>query len=481
MSRTGKNRRRRTHSVAQAIGVGAVAVALAAAVPLAAGTVPTRPAQLAADRPAVDEVMLGITGELPGEPLPATGAAGSATSAIVASVPAAGTTGTVALAGATSGPLGIPAVMLDAYQRAERTLAAARPGCNLSWTLLAAIGRVESGHASGGRVDATGRTLGAILGPRLDGAPGVAAIADTDGGALDGDTVWDRAVGPMQFIPSTWRTYRADGNGDGVGDPHNVYDAALAAGAYLCAGGDNLADPVGLSAAVFRYNRSVAYVRTVIAWASAYAGGVVPTVSLPGTVPAPTDADGTPPIPPENFAAFLGTSSAGSPSTVGALGCTPMCGTAPAGLVPLPPDPGAPVPALPDAPPPTVAPPTPTPTAPPRGAEGGPTTEEPTTTERPPTTTAPPTTAPPTTAPPTTEEPTTSPTPPPTSTGTSTSAPEPTPTPSPADQQGPTTSETAPPESTVAEADASGATTSSAPDTTPSETPAPETSSSASP
>lgn len=46
----------------------------------------------------------------------------------------------------------------------------------------------------------------------------------------------------MQFIPSTWSNggpdgtgWGADGNGDGKKDPHNVFDAALAAGGYLCA------------------------------------------------------------------------------------------------------------------------------------------------------------------------------------------------------------------------------------------------------
>ena len=110
------------------------------------------------------------------------------------------------------GPLGVPGVMLDAYERAARTLAATQPGCNLSWSILAGIGRIESGHASDGRVNAAGNTLGPILGPRLDGSPGIAAIPDTDHGVLDGDTVWDRAVGPMQFIPSSWRRW-------GVGSP----------------------------------------------------------------------------------------------------------------------------------------------------------------------------------------------------------------------------------------------------------------------
>jgi hypothetical protein len=56
------------------------------------------------------------------------------------------------------GPLGIPGVVLDAYQLAGRTLAEARPGCLLSWSTLAGIGRIESNHASAGRVDTFGAT-----------------------------------------------------------------------------------------------------------------------------------------------------------------------------------------------------------------------------------------------------------------------------------------------------------------------------------
>jgi membrane-bound lytic murein transglycosylase B len=105
--------------------------------------------------------------------------------------------------------------MIGAYQRAAHTLAASQPGCHLSWSVLAGIGRIESGHASGGRVDANGNTLGSILGPVLDGSPGMAAITDTDHGILDGNTVWDRAVGPIQSIPASWRQWCA-------GNPNNM-------------------------------------------------------------------------------------------------------------------------------------------------------------------------------------------------------------------------------------------------------------------
>ncbi|WP_332330032.1 lytic transglycosylase domain-containing protein [Streptomyces sp. WMMC1477] len=168
---------------------------------------------------------------------------------------------------------GIPATVLSAYQQAESTLRSEQPGCNLPWQLLAAIGKVESGHARGGAVDARGTTVEPIRGPRLDGN-GFARITDTDGGAFDGDTTYDRAVGPMQFIPSTWATWGADANGDGARNPENVFDAALAAGRYLCAGGRDLSNAADLERAILSYNRSRDYLHTVLSWLEFYRKGV---------------------------------------------------------------------------------------------------------------------------------------------------------------------------------------------------------------
>ncbi|MFE1311487.1 lytic transglycosylase domain-containing protein [Streptomyces sp. NPDC058755] len=171
----------------------------------------------------------------------------------------------------------LPATVFAAYRRAESELARTAPGCRLRWQLLAAIGQVESGQARGGRVTPDGTTVTPILGPRLTGGA-YAVVRDTDGGAHDGDAVYDRAVGPMQFIPSTWAHWGADGNGDGRTDPNNVYDAALAAGRYLCAGGRDLSNPADLDRAILGYNRSEAYLRTVRAWYAYYLTGhrVVP-------------------------------------------------------------------------------------------------------------------------------------------------------------------------------------------------------------
>lgn len=170
---------------------------------------------------------------------------------------------------------GIPRSALRAYNDATSKLAERQPGCGLPVALLAAIGQVESGHALGGDVDANGTTLTPILGPTLDGSPGVAAIRDTDSGAYDGDPVWDHATGPMQFIPSTWRAWAADGNADGAANPHNIYDSALAAGNYLCAGGRDLRRPSDLTSAILSYNHSAAYLSTVLAWVSVYSGGMI--------------------------------------------------------------------------------------------------------------------------------------------------------------------------------------------------------------
>ncbi|MBK3546810.1 lytic transglycosylase domain-containing protein [Streptomyces sp. MBT60] len=202
------------------------------------------------------------------------------------------------LPAAGSAEAGIPASVLAAYKQAERTVATTDPSCRLPWQLLAAIGKVESGQARGGRVDANGTASPRILGPALNGQ-GFALIKDTDGGAYDGDAVHDRAVGPMQFIPSTWASWGQDANGDGRKDPNNIYDAALAAGRYLCANDRDLALAADLDQAVLSYNRSTEYLRTVRSWYSYYQRGTheIPdgTGTLPSipSTPTPSPSPGT--------------------------------------------------------------------------------------------------------------------------------------------------------------------------------------------
>ncbi len=174
----------------------------------------------------------------------------------------------------TSAKTGIGIIAVQAYGDASLRLGREQPGCHLGWTTLAGIGGIESGHGthSGASVQASGVTTHPILGPALNGTSGMAAIrSDEQSAKWHGDPRWDHAVGPMQFIPSTWRKWGSDGDGDGIADPNNIYDAAYAAGRYLCASGDDLRTSRGWSAAIFSYNHSNDYVRNVLARAARYA------------------------------------------------------------------------------------------------------------------------------------------------------------------------------------------------------------------
>jgi membrane-bound lytic murein transglycosylase B len=172
-----------------------------------------------------------------------------------------------------AGVIDVPARALMAYGNAELVLRSTQPSCRLSWATLAGIGRVESNHGrfAGASLREDGRPSKPIIGVPLDGSPGVKAIADTDHGQFDADPTVDRAVGPMQFIPSTWRRWTSDANLDGVGDPQQIDDAALAAGRYLCAGNRDLSTPKDWWAAVFSYNNSVPYGQKVFGLADGYA------------------------------------------------------------------------------------------------------------------------------------------------------------------------------------------------------------------
>ncbi|MFG3687605.1 lytic murein transglycosylase [Micromonospora sp. NPDC047740] len=171
-----------------------------------------------------------------------------------------------------SGTTGIPVVALQAYGYAQLVLEQTHRSCQLSWTTLAAIGYVESRHgaANGATLQPDGVASPNILGDLLDGQGGRSRITDTDRGVLDGNTVYDRALGPMQFIPSTWQEIGADADNDGVKNPHDIDDAALAAGQYLCKGGRNMTIPGDWWNAILSYNDVRRYAQDVFDKANEY-------------------------------------------------------------------------------------------------------------------------------------------------------------------------------------------------------------------
>jgi len=126
-------------------------------------------------------------------------------------------------------PGGKPASYLELFQQSAALYC---PG--LSWTVLAAIGQIESGDGSN-------------MGPSSAGA-----------------------LGPMQFLPSTWATWGITAFGE-PGPPNimDPYDAVPSAARYLCAAG--AATPAGLAGAIYAYNHATWYVTEVLALARQYA------------------------------------------------------------------------------------------------------------------------------------------------------------------------------------------------------------------
>ncbi|WFE42476.1 lytic murein transglycosylase [Micromonospora sp. WMMD998] len=242
-----------------------------------------------------EPVAVGATSAAPVQSVPQTGAVPGVTAVPGPSgLPGtAGPTGSPPAGGATAGPAlptgrpadaltgwaqrvgvttGIPATALQAYGYAELVLAQTHRSCQLSWTTLAAIGFVESRHgtAGGATLRPDGLTSKEILGARLDGQGGRSRILDTDQGQLDGDKTFDRALGPMQFIPSTWQEIGADADNDGVKNPHDIDDAALAAGEYLCKAGRNMTIPGDWWGAILSYNDVRRYAQEVFEKADEY-------------------------------------------------------------------------------------------------------------------------------------------------------------------------------------------------------------------
>lgn len=174
-------------------------------------------------------------------------------------------------------------VALDAYDRAAASTADEDPACGVRWWAIAGISRVEGNHGTygGAALDERGDATKRIIGIQLNGTNNTQVVPDSDDGALDGDPAYDRAVGPMQFIPQTWARFAADGNEDDVSTPFNLYDATLAAARYLCRASSGLDADDGLRAAYFSYNRSDAYVARVLSYARRYERSI--------TLPDPRD------------------------------------------------------------------------------------------------------------------------------------------------------------------------------------------------
>ena len=191
----------------------------------------------------------------------------------------------------------MPAVAHDAYVAASAAAPSVAAGCAVDWTVLAGIAQVESHH---GQIDPehhlapNGDVLPDIRGAALDGTGGTEGVPDTDGGELDGDASWDRAMGPLQFIPTTWREMGRDGNGDGVADPDNLYDAALTAAAHLCLRdpGD-YADRAQLREALVGYNPSGRYADQVLSWVDEYRSQPLEDVIASSSAEPPTASTGT--------------------------------------------------------------------------------------------------------------------------------------------------------------------------------------------
>lgn len=198
---------------------------------------------------------------------------------------------------ATAEATGIPRRPLQAYVGAAAWTTDRMPSCGLGWNTLAAIGQVETNHGrvDGTRIQDSGDVSQPIVGVELSGGAGVRTIEDTDDGDLDGDSEYDRAVGPMQFIPQSWAMHGRDGNGDRKADPQNIDDAAMSAAAYLCAGG-SLNGSRGWENAVLSYNDSLDYVQAVydaaqrIVEAAGQGNPAPPAVTIPATdEPTPDD------------------------------------------------------------------------------------------------------------------------------------------------------------------------------------------------
>jgi len=229
----------------------------------------------------------------------------------------------------------IPVRALEAYQRAATVIDLADPDCGLDWTLLAAVGKVESDHGrhDGASVGSDGRVRPLVLGPRLTGASHTRRTTDTDAGHLDGDPRVDRALGPLQILPAVWSQVRVDADGDGRRDPHDIDDAALGAAVFLCSGRGDLATSEDRRRAVRRYNSDGGYARLVLRLARGYAQtapavalqvravadlGPLPILTVPTASPTSSSTD--------DAVAYHGHASTGGPAPTAGPSAGPTTG-----------------------------------------------------------------------------------------------------------------------------------------------------------
>jgi membrane-bound lytic murein transglycosylase B len=163
-------------------------------------------------------------------------------------------------------------VAVEAYGYAELVVGRTTPACHLSWTTIAALGKIESAHgsANGAVLGADGSVQPPIYGLPLDGKGGRQLVRDTDQGTMDGDTTYDRAIGPLQFIPATWNAYKVDADNNGIADPNDIDDAALTAAVYLCQGGRDMSKADSWWDAILSYNAVRPYAQRVFDAANDY-------------------------------------------------------------------------------------------------------------------------------------------------------------------------------------------------------------------
>ncbi|MGW0770756.1 C40 family peptidase [Streptomyces sp. NPDC002676] len=168
----------------------------------------------------------------------------------------------------------IPPRMLTAYKKAVQQVGEYVPRCQgMRWPILAGIAKVESNHAIGHNIADNGDIRPKIYGVLLNGSGAggnTTVVPDSDHGRWDGTAGGERAVGPFQFLPSTWQSVGKDANADQTADPHNADDAALGAAVYLCGKGRDLTKRSQLVAAILQYNHSNEYVANVLGWIDQY-------------------------------------------------------------------------------------------------------------------------------------------------------------------------------------------------------------------